>query len=51
MSRPRRVDGIPAGLGRDFNLLWAGQSGSEVGNRVTHQIVEADVLIRNPVHE
>jgi MFS family permease len=44
VSRPRPVDGVPVGLGRDFNLLWAGQSGSEVGNRVTLLVVPAVVV-------
>jgi MFS family permease len=40
----RTVDGVPAGLGRDFNLLWAGQSGSELGDKITLLVVPAVVV-------
>jgi MFS family permease len=42
--RRRTVGGVPAGLGRDFNLLWAGQTGSEVGDKITLVVVPAVVV-------
>jgi MFS family permease len=45
MSRVRATDRTGAGLGREFNLLWTGQSVSFIGDRITLLVVPAVVVL------
>jgi MFS family permease len=42
--RRRTVNGVPAGLGRDFNLLWTGETASLSGEKISMVVVPAVVV-------
>jgi MFS family permease len=44
VRRRRTVDGVPAGLGRDFNLLWTGETASFFGEKISLVVVPAVVV-------